>query len=111
MDQQPVNTMSMATPDHLLANKELSSLLENAITQLPEKYRLVFLLREIQELSIKETSEVLNIEVPNVKVRLSRAKTMVKQTLNGQMKDHLYHFHLSRCDLMVNRVFAHLRIN
>jgi RNA polymerase sigma factor (sigma-70 family) len=111
MDQQPVNTMSMAAPDHLLANKELSSLLENAIGQLPEKYRLVFILREIEELSIKETSEVLNIEAPNVKVRLNRAKTMVKETLNGQMKDQLYHFHLNRCDRMVNKVFAHLRIN
>jgi RNA polymerase sigma factor (sigma-70 family) len=108
---QPENYINMKTPAHTLVNKELSAVLENAVAQLPEKYRLVFVLREIEELSVKETSEALNIEEPNVKVRLNRAKTMLRGSLNGYMKDHVYSFHLSRCDRMVAGVFDRLGIS
>lgn len=110
LETQPENTTSMATPDYSLANKELRTVLEDAVAHLPEKYRLVFVLREIEEMSIKETSEALSIEAPNVKVRLNRAKTMLRESLNGYMKDHLYNFHLSRCDRMVTNVMGHLGI-
>lgn len=102
--QQTENVTTMATPAHLLANKELSVLLEDAIAQLPEKYRLVFVLREIEEMSVRETGEALHIEESNVKVRLNRARTMLKKNLNGYMKDNIYSFHLTRCDRIVNRV-------
>jgi RNA polymerase sigma-70 factor (ECF subfamily) len=88
--------------------KELGAVLENAVAQLPEKYRLVFILREIEEMSVRETSEALSIEEPNVKVRLNRAKTMLRSSLNGYMKDHVYPFHLSRCDRIVGRVLDYL---
>jgi len=104
------NDASMKTPVNVLVNKELQSVLEEAVGQLPEKYRLVFVLREIEEMSIKETSETLNIEEPNVKVRLNRAKTMLRNQLQGYMKDQLYNFHLSRCDRMVEHVFGKLGI-
>jgi RNA polymerase sigma factor (sigma-70 family) len=97
------------TPATIMANKELSGILENAIGLLPEKYRLVFVLREMEEMSVKETSEVLNIEEPNVKVRLNRAKTMLKGRLNGYMKEHVYSFHLTRCDRMVANVLKLIR--
>ncbi len=101
----------MSTPANILVNKELNGALENAIGQLPEKYRLVFILREIEQMSIKETCEALDIEEANVKVRLNRAKTMLKEHLNEYMKDHVYAFHLSRCDRMVHNVFASLKIS
>jgi len=100
------NDISMKTPVNVLVNKELQSVLEEAVGQLPEKYRLVFVLREIEEMSVRETSETLNIEEPNVKVRLNRAKTMLRSQLQGYMKDQVYSFHLSRCDRMVERVLA-----
>lgn len=91
-------------------NKELNGVLENAIAHLPEKYRIIFILREVEELSVKETGEALNLEESNVKVRLNRAKNMLRQNLNGYLKEHLYSFHLSRCDVIVKNVFNRLSI-
>ena len=78
--------------------------------QLPEKYRIVFVLREIEDMPVKETAEALHIEQPNVKVRLNRAKAMLRDNLNRHVKDHIYNFHLSRCDRMVNHVLTRLEI-
>lgn len=102
------NFITMSTPAHILVNKELNTVLEEAIAQLPEKYRLVFVLREIEDLSVRETSEALQIEEPNVKVRLNRAKTMLRNNLDGYMKERVYNFHLSRCNKIVNHVMSHL---
>jgi RNA polymerase sigma-70 factor (ECF subfamily) len=108
--EQTDNVISMTTPLNELVNKELSHMLENAITQLPEKYRLVFVLREIEDMSVRETSATLQIEESNVKVRLNRAKTMLRENLNGYMKDRVYSFHLTRCDRIVHHVLNHLGI-
>lgn len=108
--EQPDKFITMRTPAKELANKELGNLLENAISQLPDKYRLVFIMREIEEMSVRETSTALNIEEPNVKVRLNRAKTMLRENLNGYMKNQVYSFHLTKCDRIVNHVLQHLGI-
>jgi len=105
-----VNFTHMNTPAKELANKELSKVLEHAIAQLPEKYRLVFVLREIEDMSVHETSATLNIEEPNVKVRLNRAKSMLRNSLHAYIKDSVYDFHLSRCDKIVNNVMNRLGI-
>jgi RNA polymerase sigma factor (sigma-70 family) len=107
---EPPNYPDMPTPAQVLANKELSLAIEHAIAALPEKYRLVFVLREVEDLSVKETAEVLVLEEANIKVRLNRAKTMLRQHLSAYAKENVYAFHLSRCDLMVARVFARLEI-
>ncbi len=57
-------------PAQLLVKKETHQLLNQFIDQLDEKHRLVFILRDIAELTTKETSELLSISVANVKVRL-----------------------------------------
>lgn len=107
----PGNDLHMKTPANELINKELNTLLETAIANLPEKYRLVFVMREIEDMSVRETSTALNIEEPNVKVRLNRAKTMLRENLNGYLKDQVYSFHLTRCDRIVNNVMQHLGIS
>lgn len=106
----PNNYITMKTPANELANKELNSILERAIAQLPEKYRLVFVLREIEDMSVRDTSDALNIEETNVKVRLNRAKTMLRQSLHGYMKENVYSFHLSKCNIVVNHVMQYLGI-
>jgi RNA polymerase sigma factor (sigma-70 family) len=108
--EQTDNFINMKTPAKVLADKELGNILEQAIAKLPEKYRLVFVLREIEDMSVRETSATLNIEEPNVKVRLNRAKAMLREKLNSYMKDQVYSFHLTRCDRIVNHVFDHLGI-
>ena len=74
--------------------------------RLPEKYRLVFVLREIEEMSVRQTAETLSIEESNVKARLSRAKAMLRENLQGFMKENVYSFHLTRCDRLVARVLS-----
>ena len=100
----------MDTPAHTLVNKELATVLENAIAGLPEKYRLVFVLREVENLSVKETAEVLLLEESNIKVRLNRAKTMLRENLSGYVKESVFAFHLTRCDRIVGHVFKELQI-
>jgi RNA polymerase sigma-70 factor (ECF subfamily) len=102
------NFINMSTPENAIASKQLQQALQNAITGLPEKYRLVFILREIEDLSIRETADVTGIQTSNVKVRLNRAKAMLRQTLNLQMKDSIYPFHLTRCDKIVSNVMTYV---
>lgn len=100
------------TPLHDLMNNELKSILEKSITNLPEKYRLVFVMREIEEISTSETMEVLNLSESNVKVRLNRAKEMLRTDLGSHYKSaQLYNFHLSRCDRVVNFVMAQISLS
>jgi RNA polymerase sigma-70 factor (ECF subfamily) len=103
------NIINMKTPENVMASKELSRVLENAITQLPEKYRLIFVLREVEDLSVRETAEIAGIQESNVKVRLNRAKTMLRENLTAYIKDSIYPFHLSRCDRIVSRVMDKLK--
>jgi len=93
------------TPVTTTVNSELRSILNDAIRQLPETYRTVFVMREIEKMNIAETKECLNISEVNVKVRLNRAKAMLRDILSAQYsKDDILHFHLSRCDRMVDTV-------
>jgi RNA polymerase sigma factor (sigma-70 family) len=105
------NSSSVPTPALQLMNKELSGALETAIAELPEKYRMVFVLREVEDLSVRETAEVLMLEESNIKVRLNRAKTMLRDHLTGYMKENVFAFHLTRCDRIVDRVFKALQID
>lgn len=93
------------TPLDGLMNKELKLLLERAVNTLPEKYKLVFVMREVQGMSTNETMEALNIGESNVKIRLNRAKDMLRAELNSYWQpQELYEFNLVRCDVIVNNV-------
>ncbi|GEP95524.1 sigma-70 family RNA polymerase sigma factor [Chitinophaga cymbidii] len=107
---QLANSADMNTPANEIVNKELGRVLEHAITRLPEKYRLVFVLRELEELSVREAAGVLGINETNIKVRLNRAKIMLRQNLGEYMKDQVYGFHLSKCDVIVSKVMRHLQL-
>ena len=98
------------TPVTTAVNSELRSILNDAIRQLPETYRTVFVMREIEKMNIAETKECLNISEVNVKVRLNRAKAMLRDILSAQYsKDDILHFHLNRCDRMVDTVMKSIR--
>ncbi|MGN6393975.1 MAG: sigma-70 family RNA polymerase sigma factor [Mucilaginibacter sp.] len=93
------------TPLKGLMNKELKGLIEGAVAKLPEKYRMVFVMREIQEMSTTETMEALNIGESNVKIRLSRAKEMLRsELLSYWQPQQLFEFNLVRCDVVVSFV-------
>ena len=95
------------TPLNDLMNKELKVLLEKTIADLPEKYKMVFVMREIEQMSTNETMETLNLSESNVKVRLNRAKEMLRGNLSSYYKStQLYEFNLIRCDKVVDFVMG-----
>jgi RNA polymerase sigma-70 factor, ECF subfamily len=68
-------------PSELLEQKEIRQAVQNAINSLSPSYREVLVLREVQHLSIKETSTILGISEPNVKTRLHRARLLLRDSL------------------------------
>lgn len=68
-------------PHHVVLNDELRQILEEAIQALPETLRVVFVLRELEGLSTRETAETLGISESATKVRLHRARMMLREHL------------------------------
>jgi RNA polymerase sigma-70 factor (ECF subfamily) len=68
-------------PSEALEQKELRNALTEALNSLPEKYRTVLILRDVQQLSIAETAQVLGISEANVKTRLCRARLQMRDVL------------------------------
>lgn len=73
------------SPDKLTENSELKLVLDEAIQKLPHEYRIVFLLRDVEGLSTKETSEIVNLSVPAIKSRLHRARAFLRNELNNTL--------------------------
>ncbi len=70
-----------SAPVDRLLNQELSDTIRQAITSLPEKYRVVIALRDLEGFSTAETAQILNVTASNVKVRLHRARLFLRETL------------------------------
>jgi RNA polymerase sigma-70 factor, ECF subfamily len=73
-------------PSEVLERQEFRLLLQQAVTDLPLIYREIFLLRDVEELSVNESAEVLGITVASAKVRLHRARIMLQKKLVPQLK-------------------------
>src|SRR3984957_16173923 len=73
-------------PLEVVERTEIRQLIQQAVESLPDIYRAVFLLRDVQELNVNETAEALGINIPNVKVRLHRARMMLQKQLAPQLK-------------------------
>ena len=94
------------------ARQEMRQILETAIDGLPEGFRTVFVLRDVEGLSTEETAEQLTIKPETVKTRLHRARRMLRAVLEEQMRGsfaELYPFDGARCAHMTDRVIAQLR--
>jgi RNA polymerase sigma-70 factor, ECF subfamily len=74
-------------PSEALERSELRTLLTRALASLAQKYREVFLLRDVQHLSIEETARMLSISVASVKTRLLRARLMLRDILAPSLAD------------------------
>ena len=68
-------------PDDKLLNAELQERIQDAIAHLPEKYRMVILLRDVEGLSNNEIADTLGLSLPTVKARIHRARIFVRETL------------------------------
>jgi RNA polymerase sigma-70 factor (ECF subfamily) len=73
-------------PSEAIERDEVRNLIQQAVAQLPDVYRQVFLLRDVEELTTSETAEALNISIPSVKVRLHRARMMLQKQLAPQLR-------------------------
>jgi RNA polymerase sigma factor (sigma-70 family) len=101
----PLFTQNSTTMEKNIINKELGHVLEKAIREIPEEYRMVFTLRELNGMSTTETSNALNISESNVKVRLSRAKTMLRSEIEKMyLPEDIYEFNLVYCNRIVENV-------
>ncbi|MFH6983707.1 RNA polymerase sigma factor [Marinoscillum luteum] len=94
-------------PQEKMAQTETKYLLENAIDQLSIKYRTVYVMKEVEEISLKEIATTLNISVANVKIRLHRSKEMLKESLLKLTNNtDVFEFGYSRCDRVTEKVMS-----
>lgn len=75
------------SPESLVHRKEVQGLLDEALGQLDEKHRMVFLLRDVEGLSVRETAQTLDLTEANVKVRLLRARLQLREILTRTLGD------------------------
>jgi RNA polymerase sigma-70 factor (ECF subfamily) len=73
-------------PSEALEREEVRTLIKKAVEFLPEIYKQVFLLRDVEELDVNETAQILSISISNVKVRLHRARMMLQKELAPQLR-------------------------
>lgn len=98
-------------PERATARHQIRTLLERAIDDLPEAFRTVFVMRDIEEASTEETASVLGIRPPTVKTRLHRARRMLREALGEQVGAALkdaFPFDKPRCDRLVKKVLDQL---
>jgi RNA polymerase sigma-70 factor (ECF subfamily) len=98
-------------PEQSASRAELGQLLEEALLGLPEQYRIVVMLRDVEELSTSETAAALELTEQNVKVRLHRGRSMARGWLFarvGTNAKNAFPFMGARCDRVVHSVFARL---
>lgn len=85
--------------------RELRNVIENSLSEIPEDYRMVFSLREMNGLSVADTAELLNISEANVKVRLNRAKAMLQKEIQRSCTpEEIFEFNLKYCNPFTERV-------
>ncbi len=92
-------------PQDKMIRNEAKQLFENVIDHLDIKYRTVYILKEVEEMSLQEVAIALDITVANVKVRLHRSKEMLKEKLYEATNDNrIFEFGFSRCDRITENV-------
>ncbi|HZP18322.1 MAG TPA: RNA polymerase sigma factor [Terriglobales bacterium] len=102
---------SALNPEEQLSVSELGRALEDAILAIPEQYRLVLMMRDVEQLSTAETASTLDLSEENVKVRLHRARAMVRKHLFAQAgaeAPRAFGFMGERCDRVVGRVMERI---
>ncbi len=99
------------SPERNVANMELHSALESAILSLPPKYRQVVIMRDVEEMNTAEVAAAMEISEELVKVRLHRARALVRRSLfqqSGQQVHQLFAFPATRCDRVVAAVLSRI---
>lgn len=94
-----------------MAQREIQEVVERAIDELPEPFRLVFISRVIEEMTIEETAELLGLRPETVKTRLFRARTMLRANVEkkiGPLILDAFPFGGRRCERLTDAVLRRL---
>ena len=98
-------------PDRLVARTQMRALLEDKVDELPESFRLVFVMRSVEELSVEECAEALGIPEATVRTRMFRARSLLRESLARDVdlaERDLYDFGGTHCDGIIAGVLARL---
>ncbi|MBA5800640.1 RNA polymerase sigma factor [Rhizobium changzhiense] len=106
------SSLSATDPEAELSRSQARHLLENAVDDLPDDFRAVFVLRDVEGMSTDETASYLGIRPETAKTRLHRARKLMRQSIEKQLSgafSALFPFDGARCAFMADRVIAALR--
>jgi RNA polymerase sigma-70 factor (ECF subfamily) len=104
-------TATSDDPERTMAQREILRLVERATDNLPEIFRIVFMTRVIEGMSVEETADILGLQPGTVKTRLHRARRLVREELDRQIGPVLmdaFPFAGRRCERMTNAVLQRL---
>jgi RNA polymerase sigma factor (sigma-70 family) len=96
-------------PEKTFINNEAKQLLEQAIDKLPEKYRIVYILKEIDGMESRQIEQALGLTEANIKVRFHRAKKLLKESLyEVSSNQEVFQFGNAHCDSVVSFVMSRI---
>jgi len=96
-------------PEIKYMDEERKKIFEDAVNRLPEKYKSVYILKEIEGMSIEEITEILAISKVNVKVRLHRARIILREFISIDTEvSELFTFGNERCDRVTSNVMDYI---
>jgi RNA polymerase sigma-70 factor, ECF subfamily len=100
-----------SNPEADASRAEVRRLLERAVDDLPEAFRIVFVMREIEQMNVEETASQLGIPTETVKTRLHRARRLLREALQEKLGSALqdtYAFDGERCERMTEAVLRRM---
>lgn len=101
-------------PEDIAMSEDTVRLIEAVVDRLPSDFRVVFMLRGIEQLSVSETAAILDINPTTVKTRFHRARALIRKSLTRRIGDSVpdsFNFGGERCDRIVAAVFARIAGN
>lgn len=100
-------------PEKSMAQREIQHVVEHAIDELPEAFRIVFITRVIEGMNVEETAEILGLKPETVKTRLHRARTMLRDNVEkkiGPVVMEAFPFAGKRCERLTESVLKRLGV-
>jgi RNA polymerase sigma-70 factor (ECF subfamily) len=101
-------------PERAMAQRQIQQLLEQAIDQLPEPFRIVLVARVVEEMSVEETATLLSLRPETVKTRLHRARRLLRTALEtriGPVFKDVFPFEDPRCERIADNVLRQLKLS
>ena len=98
-------------PEKTMAQREIQHVVEHAIDELPEPFRLVFITRVIEGMNVEETAEILGLKPETVKTRLHRARNLLRENVEkkiGPVVMEAFPFAGRRCERLTDAVLKRL---